>query len=91
MAASPSAKRISEVRRYNLKRLQSKLAKAGVESQYINGQFRLEVRGANVQQAWYRLLRASNGECALYPVIAYLDGKSYEGWDAFDKIVKAWP
>jgi hypothetical protein len=92
MAAGPSQKRIRDVRRRGLQKLQSQLLKKGIKSRYEAGlpdrAAYLSIEGCNAYTAGYRLLRASNGECALYPYINVRESsrENYEGWDAFDKI-----
>jgi len=97
MATSPSQKQIRDVRRRGLQKLQSQLLKKGIKSRYEAGlpdqAAYLSIEGCNVYAAGYRLLRASNGECALFPFVQYnapcpigMTPTYYEGWDAFDKI-----
>lgn len=86
MARGATQTEISTANRKCLYALRRRLLKDGINSRYNRKTAALDVVGSNVEWAAFRLLRASNGECALYPRVKYRDNLLYEGWDAFNQI-----
>lgn len=90
MARGPTKTEITKANYAGLRRLRAKLAKAGITATYNRKTKFLDIANSNVVVAGYRLLRASNGEAALYPKVRFAEARgditTYEGWDAFSKI-----
>jgi hypothetical protein len=74
MAAGLSAKRQYEIIYRRLKKIEGDLNRAGIKAVYGNRQVVDEATQGKEFQIYYHRLNASNGECALFPVLYLNEG-----------------